>query len=177
MAAGLLAGAPDRVKEAPLAVRRHQGPVQQGHEPGHHLGPPRPGSWQRVNGLCQATCNLFWPQPAEPKEVGIPACAQQVDPLRLGGVGSSTPGRNNRASRRPVGGARGGQARIYCPLFCCLRRAWLLQRRQRRRPGCCAPASGQGLGAESATSPAFPGPGRPSGGTPAFRCPGADRSL
>jgi hypothetical protein len=46
-------------KEAPLAVRRHQGPVRQGHEPGHHLGPtpagllaarkrPLPGNLQLV---------------------------------------------------------------------------------------------------------------------------------
>jgi hypothetical protein len=40
MAAGLLAGAPDRVKEAPLPAQvRHHGPVQQGHETRSPSGP------------------------------------------------------------------------------------------------------------------------------------------
>ena len=82
--------------------------------------PPRPGSWQRENGLCQATCNLFWPQQAEPKEVGIPACAQQVDPLRLGGVGSSTPGRNNQALPPAVPSAGHAAGRLALTVPCSL---------------------------------------------------------
>ena len=121
MAAGLLAGAPDRVKEAPLAVRRHQGPYNKDMNQVTIWAPPRPGSWQRENGLCQATCNLFWPQQAEPKEVGIPAGAQQVDPLRLGGVGSSTPGRNNQALPPAVPSAGHAAGRLALTVPCSLR--------------------------------------------------------
>ena len=72
MAVGLLAGAPDRVKEAPLAALDIKALYKDMDQVHTIWAPPRRGSWQRENGLCQATCNLFSPRRQSRKKLGFP---------------------------------------------------------------------------------------------------------
>ena len=116
--AGRCAGPGQRKPAGRSATSR---PVQQGHEPGHHLGPtpagllaarkrPLPGNLQLV--LAPAgRAERSWDSRRRPTG----------GPLRLGGVGSSTPGRNNQALPPAVPSAGHAAGRLALTVPCSLR--------------------------------------------------------
>ena len=72
MAAGLLAGAPTGSRKPRWPFGDIKAPYNKDMNQVTIWAPPRLGSWQRENGLCQATCNLFWPSRQSRKKLGFP---------------------------------------------------------------------------------------------------------